>query len=501
MKKIAAVLLLIVLSSTIFVFAEPTREEYTKNQLVDRIIDHEKILEEKYPVMGNPIHLQIPDESTDYSQIKIIDTPAEFNWKNYQNKDLTTPAKNQGQCGSCWAFAALGAIESLINIKEGYQDVDIDLSEQYLLSCLPAAGGCYGGNTASPFSFIINTSEEGNFENGVIFEECLPYEANDAIPCSNKAEHWYETLVPLSGYGELWFGPNTPNVVEMMKSKIYENGPIYVLFLVDNSFRNFGSIFHKSTDYYPYRSVNSEMLNHAVIIVGWKDDLSLGKGGYWICKNSWDTNWGYDGFFNIEYGSMNIQRYIAWPEYNHSSFNCPPVAHLGGFYTGSLNDEIYFDGSDSLDDDNEQLRYEWEFGDGTNGEGKTITHIYPSTGIYEVILTVTDSENKSSQDWGLVFIDEDPVSIDITGGFGVTVEITNHLDFEIKDTKLNIHIDGTVQNIDDRNEYINSISSNQQYTLMLPLVGIGKGTLNIDFENINTVKHFLSIGPFIIINE
>jgi C1A family cysteine protease len=70
--------------------------------------------------------------------------------------------------------------------------------------------------------------------------------------------------------------------------------------LVDDLFRNYGAISHKSTSYFPYRTFQDLILNHAILIVGWKDDDSIGNGGYWICKNSWDTDWGYDGFFNIE---------------------------------------------------------------------------------------------------------------------------------------------------------------------------------------------------------
>ena len=70
----------------------------------------------------------------------IIDTPEYFNWMDYEGKDWTTPARQQGMCGSCWLFAAYGALESVINIREGLADLDPDLSEQYVL-IMPAKGG------------------------------------------------------------------------------------------------------------------------------------------------------------------------------------------------------------------------------------------------------------------------------------------------------------------------------------------------------------------------
>ena len=213
-------------------------------------------LNEQYPAMCEPVEIEVLKTRDDYAEIALINYPSEFSWKNYHGMDLTTPARNQGQCGSCWAFAALGSIESLINIKENCADIDIDLAEQYLLSCVPASGSCSGGQSASPFSFIVNTSEEGNYCNGVIFEECLPYQADDDIQCSQKAAYWMETLVPLSGFGEKWFGPNNPSAVDSMKSQIFQNGPIYTLMYVNDDFRLWGSLFHKSENYYRYRDVS-----------------------------------------------------------------------------------------------------------------------------------------------------------------------------------------------------------------------------------------------------
>ena len=181
-----------------------------------------------YPVMSNPIEIKDIDYHSNYPDIELVETPIEFSWKNYNNLDFTTSAKNQGWCGSCWAFGALGVIESLISIREN-MDLDIDLSEQYLLSCLPDSGSCRGGRSPSPFSYIFNITEDGNFLNGVIFEECLPYMADDSIPCSDKSPNWMDTLVPISSYGETWLGLYNPESTSLIKSMVFENGPIYTL--------------------------------------------------------------------------------------------------------------------------------------------------------------------------------------------------------------------------------------------------------------------------------
>jgi len=499
MKKIVSLIVMIVFICCGYGFTQSSEDNVSQSIFLEE--NHEILanLENLYSVMNDPIIIQLPEKSEEYSTITLIDTPAEFSWKSYDGVDLTTPAKNQGQCGSCWAFAAMGAIESVINIQEGLNDVDIDLSEQYLLSCIPDAGSCNGGRTASPFGFIINASQDGNSLNGVIFEECLPYEADDSIPCSQKADNWLDTLVPLSGFGEVWFESNNVDAVDLMKSKIYQNGPIYALMLVDNSFRYFGAFFHRSTDYFPYKSFDSVFLNHAVLIVGWKDDSDIRNGGYWICKNSWDTNWGYDGFFNIEYGSMNLQYYIAWPEYDPDSFDCPPVADAGGFLQGTVDEQLVFDGSCSFDSEDENLDYFWDFGDGTTGEGASLSHVFSESGTYNIILTVTDDQNNTSSDSTIAFIDEEFLTFDFSGGYGLTIEIENNMDLNIPDSMLSIDVIGTYQNMDYRNERIIGISSFDTYLLSLPIIGFGKGTVHLNFDNIEVTRQFFSLGPFIFI--
>ena len=126
------------------------------------------------------------------SKPEIIETPDYFSWKNYEDRDWTTPAKHQGNCGSCWDFAAVGVLESVINIREGCAELDPDLSEQYVLSCLPGAGSCRGGSSYKAFELIKSTDESGNYCNGIITEECMPYQADDDISCSDKSDNWEE---------------------------------------------------------------------------------------------------------------------------------------------------------------------------------------------------------------------------------------------------------------------------------------------------------------------
>ncbi|GAG97075.1 unnamed protein product, partial [marine sediment metagenome] len=83
--------------------------------------------------------------------------PESFCWKNIEGKDYTTPAKDQGSIGSCWAFAANAAIESIIEIREDRPELNPDLSEQYLLSCLPII---QEENNVRPFFWIKDNYDD-----------------------------------------------------------------------------------------------------------------------------------------------------------------------------------------------------------------------------------------------------------------------------------------------------------------------------------------------------
>ena len=75
-------------------------------------------------------------DNKDYKKV-LKDVPPQWNWREIDGEDWTTPIKDQLQdvCGSCWAFGALGGVESNIKIWEDNPDLDVDLAEQYILSC------------------------------------------------------------------------------------------------------------------------------------------------------------------------------------------------------------------------------------------------------------------------------------------------------------------------------------------------------------------------------
>ena len=201
------------------------------------------------------------------------DLPAAFNWRDL---GLVTDVRNQGSCGSCWAFAALGALESVIFIHGGQ---NLDLSEQQVVSCATPAWGCQGGNPSISWDYYRLF--------GAATEACFPYEASDLVPC-------HEDCAPVAVAG---LYSDVPNTVEQIKNAIYTYGPVATSMCVYDDFR-----------YYTdgcYEHEGEGFNNHAVTIVGW-DDAACDGNGAWLVKNSWGPGWGLAGYFWIKYGSSGI---------------------------------------------------------------------------------------------------------------------------------------------------------------------------------------------------
>jgi hypothetical protein len=100
---------------------------------------------------------------------------SKFDWRDRHGRDWNTSVKNQGNCGSCWAFGAIGAVEGLVNLYYN-RKIDLDLSEQQMVSC--TGGSCIGGTGGGSQALNYITT------NGVVNETCFPYSASDE-PCSN----------------------------------------------------------------------------------------------------------------------------------------------------------------------------------------------------------------------------------------------------------------------------------------------------------------------------
>ena len=417
---ILAIILLLVGSGLVSGYYERSSSSKCDCQTIEDT-KSDYVFNAEYPTM-KPIPIEPINPDLDVSDINIVDTPDEFSWKNHDGKDWTTPARNQGDCSSCWLFGAMGTFESVIKIKEGCANLNPDLSEQYVLSCIPDAGSCNGGDPYNcAFSYIMNTSASGNNHNGVILEKCLTYQSNFGYTplCSEKDENWEEFLVPISDFWQSGFwNVNNPDLMDTIKSLIYTKGPVYSVYWVSNYFQSWGTLHHNPTDYYEDLDEDCPgYVNHGISIVGWKDDPAIGNGGYWIVKNSWGTDWGYDGFFNLEYDCLNMGAFVAWVEYDPNSYDWPADPHppsspsMNGPTSGSARTRYQYIVS-STDQDNDNVYYTVDWDDGSveewigpfnSGEEVTLEHSWTRQGSYSIKVKATDVWGSQS-DWATISV-------------------------------------------------------------------------------------------------
>jgi len=197
-----------------------------------------------------------------------------FDWRFLA---VVRTAKNQGQCGCCWAFGTNGAFEAAYAIRNNYR---VSASEQFLLNCC-GKGGCNGGWWA--FDSIIG--------GGVAKMADDPFRGQDQLRCPGSPS------APLRAvkWGYVTAQDVIPTTAEM-KAALCAHGPLAVAVNATPYFLQYRSgVFSEPA---PPSPGNGAPVNHAVTLVGWDDAKHA-----WAIKNSWDTDWGQDGFMDIEYGS------------------------------------------------------------------------------------------------------------------------------------------------------------------------------------------------------
>ncbi len=267
--------------------------------------------------------------------------PPTFDWRD---RSMITQVKDQGNCGSCWAFACVGVLESKILLGGGSL---YDISEQQLVSCDDSMWGCSGGSSSTM-----------NFWNsrGPLLESCTGYYEIE-IDCDDMS-HCEELSYRTTNYYTL-----TISDKDEIKTSLVKDGPAYFRYDVYYDFFEFWGTYYPGKVY--KNANNSFQGGHAVMLIGW-DDLK----NAWLCKNSWGATGGPNGngTFWIAYsGHANDLRFgIANISIIKSSGNQKPLANAGADQSVIENAVVNLDGFASNYPDGSIVSYSWKQTGGTS---------------------------------------------------------------------------------------------------------------------------------------
>ena len=251
---------------------------------VSRLSDHEKKLR-----VGLLKPASAGKDAVASLQAPMTSLPASVNWM----PPYVTPVRDQGNCGSCWAFATAAALESAILIRDGTIGINDDRAEEILLSC-SGAGSCNGGYIDRASDFIKST--------GLPPESYFPYtDAPADDQCSNAKSGWTFETRRISSWS--FVTTNSANI-SAIKNALVSYGPLVTTMDV------YADFFKYSGGIYEYVS-GTYQGGHAILIVGYVDNTAVSGGGYFVVKNSWGTDWGNQGYFYIAYSEIGAPVYFG----------------------------------------------------------------------------------------------------------------------------------------------------------------------------------------------
>ncbi|BFZ04430.1 hypothetical protein BsWGS_07469 [Bradybaena similaris] len=218
-------------------------------------------------------------------QIEGFVTTASVDWRT---QGYVTEVKDQGDCGSCWAFSAIGALEGQWFRKTRKL---IALSEQQLMDCSSdyLNFGCKGGTVFMAYEYLMNSQ-------GIESQGDYPYRKEQG-PCVFKASQARATMYDYRAV--------LPHRSEAALEKVVETiGPVAVSYAVSHNFMHYsGGVFTDD---------DCKLINHNLLVVGYG---STGSQDYWILKNSWGSLWGDKGYIYVARNRNNMCHIATFSNY------------------------------------------------------------------------------------------------------------------------------------------------------------------------------------------
>jgi cathepsin L len=225
-------------------------------------------------------------QSGEKFNVKTFENVATPDSVDYRNENRVTPVKDQGQCGSCWAFSATGGIEGVWSKNMGEL---VSVSEQQMVDCV-SGNDCAGGHMINGWNHVASVG-------GIQSEESYPYTAQNGN-CQFQDDM---VVSHIAGYEQV------PANEDQMEAALVEIGyPLSIAVHAGSSFQHYSSgVYHDSLCKY-------QGLNHAILIVGYE---KTGSDPYWIVKNSWGSGWGEAGYIKMRMGAnvCGLKKDVSYP--------------------------------------------------------------------------------------------------------------------------------------------------------------------------------------------
>ncbi|GMI64304.1 senescence-associated gene 12 [Hibiscus trionum] len=248
------------------------------NEFTDLTKEEFKSMRNGYKMRGSTSSIVASSKTSSFKYENVTAVPSSMDWRS---KGAVTNIKDQGQCGCCWAFSAVAAMEGITKLKTGNL---VSLSEQELVDCDVNGEdqGCGGGLMDDAFEFIISNK-------GLTTESNYPYQGVDGSCNKQEAANHAATI---TGYEDV------PSNSESSLLKAVASQPVSVAI-------DAGGVDFQHYESGVFTGECGTSLDHGVAAVGYGEDDDGTK--YWLVKNSWGTSWG-------EYGYIRMQRDVAAEE-------------------------------------------------------------------------------------------------------------------------------------------------------------------------------------------
>lgn len=226
-----------------------------------------------------PFPFPFPDDDDDDNDDTDTSLPASWSWRNQNGVDYASPMLDQGRCGSCVAFAVVGALETQMNISRSTTFSPWQFSPQHLFSC--GGGSCDRGWTPSAAMGYLQKT-------GVPDESCFPYESGVSgkdMACNASCSDSKDRSETIASYATEAF--LFKSVAKLKKA--ITKGPVVATMMVYEDFIYYtGGVYEHTT--------GKQLGGHAVTLMGYDD-----KEGAFLVRNSWGPSWGEQGYFRIKY--------------------------------------------------------------------------------------------------------------------------------------------------------------------------------------------------------